>query len=63
MEIQVKKISYPVEVDIVDGVPHCRCCAEPMAEVEPGQWMCALGVAILAALSGAARRLDEFVLG
>lgn len=62
-QIEIGKVSYPIEVHIVGGVPQCLCCGEPMVQVEPEGWMCALGAAILAQLREVAIRLDEFVLG
>ncbi|OKI47299.1 hypothetical protein [Micromonospora sp. CB01531] len=62
MTIEVKKIGYAVPVNVVDGVPQCHCCQEPMVK-RNGGWMCALGAAILDALAPAMARLDALTGG
>jgi hypothetical protein len=44
--LAVRKISHVLPVRVVDGVPQCPCCQEPMAEREGG-WMCPLGATVL----------------
>lgn len=60
-EIEVKKIAYWQPVNVVDGIPQCPCCQEPMVE-RPGGWMCAVGAAVLDALKPAVAALDAQVL-
>lgn len=54
---EVRKISYPVWVNVVDGIPQCSCCQAPMVE-RPGGWMCAIGAAVLDLLPQWTARLD-----
>lgn len=60
--IQVRKISYPAFVNVVDGVPQCSCHAEPMKATKPGEWMCATGAAFLDAIAPVMARLDAATL-
>lgn len=42
----VKKISYQVPVNVVDGVPQCFH-GDPMVEYATGEWMCPDGALVL----------------
>ena len=57
---EVRKIGYPMQVRMVDGVPQCPCCQEPMVKRSEG-WMCAIGSATLDLLASAVARLDESI--
>lgn len=50
-------MTFEVQVRVVDGVPQCPCCQEPMVERDGG-WMCAIGAAVLDLLADAVARLD-----
>ena len=41
MTIDVRKVAY-LQPDVIDagGRPLCPGCADPMEEVQPGEWMC-----------------------
>ena len=56
--IEVRKLSYPTWVHVVDGVPKCPCCQEPTVERDGG-WVCAIGSAALDLLAGAVAQLDQ----
>lgn len=58
--MNVRKIEYLVSVNVVNGVPQCPYCQDPMVE-RSGGWMCATGAAVLDVLTERARSLDEFV--
>ena len=55
---EVRKIGYLMQVRVVDGVPQCPCCQEPMVQRGEG-WMCAIGAAGLDMLADAITRLDK----
>lgn len=60
--ITVQKLSYPLPVEVIDGVPQCPCCHEPMVERDGG-WMCALGAAVLDHVTPVMARLDATLFG
>lgn len=60
--IEVRKVAYWAPVNVVDGVPQCHCCQNPMVERDGG-WMCATGAAALDLLAPMVARLDELVIG
>lgn len=60
MTTEIRKIGYPALVRVVDGVPQCPHCQEPMVKRDTG-WMCPLGSALLDAIAPFVARLDEAI--
>lgn len=69
---QVTVVNYGspvfVEVQVVDGVPHCRefcvwCGGGPMVLVDGDRWMCPVGARVMEAFSAASKRLDAAIFG
>jgi hypothetical protein len=61
-EFAVKKLGHRVLVNVIDGVPQCSCCQEPMVRHGDG-WMCAVGAAVLEGLEPTMTALDQTLLG
>lgn len=58
---QVTVLGYTVNVPVVDGVPQCPCCHDPMVQVQPGEWTCPLGAALHAWMAEQSPLLDAWL--
>jgi hypothetical protein len=40
------KITHRAPLNVIDGIPQCPHCQEPLVEVAPQRWQCGLSVAL-----------------
>ena len=58
--IVVRKLGYPTQVRVVDGVPQCPCHQEPMVQ-RGDEWMHPSDATAVELMALGARRIDEWL--